>query len=44
MGDTPYTPPTLEVIGTLEGLTLLSKEFNASDGITLNGQPIGQTS
>lgn len=43
MEDT-YTAPAITEIGTLAGLTLLSKEFNQADGVMVNGQPVGNLS
>jgi hypothetical protein len=39
-----YEPPLLQDIGSLQQLTMQDKDFGASDGVTLNGVPIGNTS
>ena len=50
MGDTrsderPYEPPRLEVLGAVDRLTAtIDKRFNATDGLTFMGTPIGNAS
>lgn len=40
-----YEPPKVKVLGTLHELTLTTdKRFNASDGLTFMGTPIGTNS
>jgi hypothetical protein len=40
-----YEAPTLKIVGSVYGLTLTrDKRFNATDGLTFMGTPIGNSS
>lgn len=41
----PYEAPAIKVLGSVHQLTLtIDKRFNASDGLTFMGTPIGNAS
>jgi hypothetical protein len=39
-----YEAPEVKVVGSVYGLTLIDKKFNATDGLTFMGTPIGNAS